>query len=113
MVNNKHIKTCKEYHLHLSTIGTWFEKKCKISNWLPIVKSLSFNSVIKYIPISPSSNSSFQNYEDNITKTKRMMCDLEKYDIKVLTQTKTCFVLAQILTNQFVLIVKFVMIKVS
>ena len=90
LVNNKHIKTCKEYHLPLSTIGTWFEKKCKILNWLPIVKSLSFNSVIKYIPISPSSNSSFQNYEDNITKTKRMMCDLEKYDIKVLTQTKTC-----------------------
>ena len=58
--NNSRIKTCKVYRLPLSTIGTWFEKKCNISIWLPIVKSLSFNNVIKSIPISSISNSSFQ-----------------------------------------------------
>ena len=55
--NNKRSKTCKVYHLPLSTIGTWLEKRCDISICLPIVKSLSFNSVIKSIPIFPSSNS--------------------------------------------------------
>ena len=65
-----------------------FEKKSNISIWLPIVKSLSFKSVLKSIPISPGSNSSFQNYEKNITKSKRMMRGLKKYDIKILTQTK-------------------------
>ena len=58
--NNSRIKTCKVYRLPLSTIGTWFEKKSNISIWLPIIKSLSCKSVIKYIPIYPSSNSSFQ-----------------------------------------------------
>ena len=66
------------YCLPLITIGTWFEKKCNKSIWLPIVKSLSFNSVIKYTSISPSSNSSFQNNEKNITKTKRMMCEFKE-----------------------------------
>ena len=70
----------------------WFEKKCNISIWLPIVKSLSFISIIKSIPIYPSSNSLFQSYEENVTNTKRMMYGLKKYDIKILTQTQICFV---------------------
>ena len=74
----------------MSIIGTWFEQKYNISIWLPIVKSLSFISIIKSIPIYPSSNSLFQSYEENITKTKRMMCGLKKYDMKILTQTKIC-----------------------
>ena len=45
--NNSRIKTCKVFRLPSSTIGTWFEKKCNISIWLPIVKSLSFDNVIK------------------------------------------------------------------
>ena len=89
--NNSRIKTCNVYRLPLSTIGTGFEKKCNISIWLPIVKSLSFNSVVKYIPISPSSNSSFQSYGENITKTKGLVCCLKKYDIKILIQTNICF----------------------
>ena len=89
--NNKHIKTCKVYRLpSLSTIGIWFEKKCNISISLPIVKLLSFNNVINYISISPSSNSSFQSYGDNITKAKGLVCCLKKYDIKILTLTKIC-----------------------
>ena len=88
MGNNKCIKTGNVYRLPLTTLGTWFEKKCNISIWLPISKSLSLNGVIKSIPISPSSNSSFQSYEENITKTKRMMCGSKKYDIRILTQTK-------------------------
>ena len=83
--NNSRIKTCKVYRLPLSTIGTWFEKKCNISIWLPIDKSLSFDNVIKSIPIFPISNNSFQNYDENINKTKRMMCGLKKYDMKILT----------------------------
>ena len=82
---NSHIKTWKVYRLSLSTIGTWFEKKSNISIWLPIVKLLSFKSVQKFIPISPSSNSLFQCYEGNITNTKRMMCGLKKCDMNILT----------------------------
>ena len=74
LANNSRIKTYNVCRLPLSTIGTRFEKKCNRSIWLPIVKSLSFNIVIKSIPISPSSNSSFQSYEENITKIKRMTC---------------------------------------
>ena len=80
--NNKHIKTCKVYRLpSLSTLGIWFEKKFNISISLLIVKLLSFNNVINYISISPSSNSSFQSYGDNITNTKGLVCCLKKYDI--------------------------------
>ena len=85
MGNNSRIKTCKVFCLPSSTIGTWFEKKCNISIWLPIVKSLSFDNVIKSIPIFPISNNSFQDYDENINKTKRMMCGLKKYDMKILT----------------------------
>ena len=88
--NNKRIRTGNVYRLSLTTLGTWFEKTRNISIWLPIVKWLSFNSVIKSISISPGSNSLFQSYEGNITNTKRMMCDLKKYNIKILTQTKIC-----------------------
>ena len=91
MGNNSRIKICKVYCLPLITIGTWFENKCDVSIWLPIVKSLSFNNVIKSIPISPISNISFQIYNANINKTKRMMCGLKKYDMKILTQTKKYF----------------------
>ena len=75
----------------MSTIGTWFEKKSNIPIWLSKVKSLSFKSVLKSIQISPNSNSLFQDYEENITKSKRIICDLKKCDIKILTQTKICF----------------------
>ena len=85
----------------MSTIGTWFEKKSNISIWLPIVKSLLFKSILKSIPISPSSNSSFQNYKESIIESNRIMRGLKKYDVKLLTQTKICFLLLQILTNQF------------
>ena len=85
------MKTCKVYRLPLTTLETWFEKKCNISIWLAIFKSLLFNYIINSIPISPINNSSFQSYEENITKTKRMMCGLKKYDMKILTQTKICF----------------------
>ena len=85
------MKTCKVYRLPLTTLGKLFEKKCNISIWLPIVKTLSFNNIIKSILIFPISNSSFQSYEENITKTKRMMCGLKKYDMKILTQIKTYF----------------------
>ena len=98
---NSHIKTWKVYRLSLSTIGTWFEKKSNISIWLPIVKSLLFKSILKSIPISPSSNSSFQNYKESIIESNRIMRGLKKYDVKLLTQTKICFLLLQILTNQF------------
>ena len=63
-------------------------KKCNISIWLPIVKSLLFNNIIKSIPISPISNNSFQNYDENINKTKRLVCGLKKYDTKILTKKR-------------------------
>ena len=91
MGNNKRIETCNVYRLPLSTVGTWFPKKYNISILLPIVKSLLFNSVIKYVLLSPITNSSCQSYEDNITNSKRMMYGLKKYDMKILTQTKICF----------------------
>ena len=72
-------------------MGHCLKKKCNISIWLPIVKSLLFDNVIKSIPISPISNNLFQNYDENINKTKKMMCGLKKYDMKILTQTKICF----------------------
>ena len=84
------MKTCKVYRLPLTTLETWFEKKCNISIWLAIVKSLSFNNVINSIPISPINNISWQSYEENITNIKRMMYGLKKYDMKILTQTKIC-----------------------
>ena len=72
--NNKHIKTCKVYRLpSLSTIGIWFEKKSNTSIWLPIVKSLSLQSVLKSIPIFPISNNLFQCYEENITMSKTII----------------------------------------
>ena len=66
------------------------KKKSNISIWLPIVKSLSFKSVLKSFQIYPISNSSFQCYEENITKSKRMVCGLNTYDTKILLQTKIC-----------------------
>ena len=83
--NNSRMKTCKVYRLPLTTLETWFEKKCNISIWLAIFKSLLFNYIINSIPISPINNSSFQSYEENITKTKRMMCGLKKCDMNILT----------------------------
>ena len=84
----KHVK----YFVYLRILlGHALKKKCNISIWLPVVKSLSFDNVIKSIPISPISNNSFQNYDENINKTKRMMRGLKKYDMKILTQTKICF----------------------
>ena len=89
--NKTRNKTCRVYSLPPSTIGTWLSKKCNISIWLPIVKSLQFENVIKSIPSTKISNSSFKNCNENVNKTNRMMCGLKKYDIKILTQTKICF----------------------
>ena len=91
MGNNSRIKTYKVFRLPLSTIGTWFEKRSNILIWLPIVNSLSLKSVLKYIPISPISNSSFKGYEMNVTMSKRMICGVKQYDTKYLLNTKTYF----------------------
>ena len=107
------MKTCKVYRLPLTTLGVWFKKKCNISIWLPIVKSLSFINVIKTIPISPISNSLFQSYEENITKTKRMMSGLKKCDMKILTRTKIYFGVTTNIDQSFFLSVKLTMIKDS
>ena len=90
MCNNSHSKTCNFCHLPLSTIGTWFEKKSNTSIWLPLFKSLSFQSVLKYIPICPISNGIFKSYKENVTTRKRMICGL-KNDTKKLVQTKILF----------------------
>ena len=82
MGNNSRIKTCNVFRLPLSTIGAWFEKRINILIWLPIVNSLSFKSVLKYIPISSISNCSFKGYEKNITMNKRMIYSVKKYDTK-------------------------------
>ena len=93
LCNNSHSKTCNFFYLPLSTIGTWFEKKSNTSIWLPIFKSLSFQSVLKYIPIFPISNSIFKSYKENVTTSKRMMCGL-KNNTKQLIQTKIFFVIS-------------------
>ena len=58
--NNSRNKTCRVYSLPDSTLGTWFYKKCNISIWLPIVKSLQFENVIKSIPSTKISNIFFK-----------------------------------------------------
>ena len=72
----------------MSTIGIWFEKKSNTLIWLPIVKSLSLQSVLKSIPIFPISNNLFQCYEENITMSKTIIFGFKKYDTNILLQTK-------------------------
>ena len=75
----------------MSTIGTWFEKKGNISIWLPIVKPLSLQSVLKSIPICPICNSVFKGCEANVAMSKKMMYGLKIYCTKITSNKNICW----------------------
>ena len=79
------------FSLPASTLGTWFEKKRNISVWLPLVRNLSFEYIVRSIPKRQANNRYFLINEKYIC-TNKMMNDLKKYENRIsFTQTKICF----------------------